>query len=34
MRGIDRPSAIRIARRKRWPKQDGNDGTTRVLVPV
>ncbi|MBL6082080.1 hypothetical protein JMJ56_29315 [Belnapia sp. T18] len=33
MRGIDRASAIRMVRRKRWPKQDGNDGTTRVAVP-
>jgi hypothetical protein len=33
MRGIDRASAIRMVRRKQWPKQDGNDGTTRVAVP-
>jgi len=33
MRGIDRASAIRMARRKRWPKQEGNDGTARVAVP-
>jgi hypothetical protein len=33
MRGIDRASAIRMVRRKQWPKQDANDGTTRVSVP-
>jgi hypothetical protein len=33
MRGIDRASAIRMVRRKQWPKQDANDGTTRVAVP-
>jgi hypothetical protein len=32
-RGIDRPSVIRIARRHRWQKQKGNDGTMRVAVP-
>jgi hypothetical protein len=33
-RGIDRASAIRMVRRKRWPKQESNDGTTRVAVPA
>jgi hypothetical protein len=33
MRVIDRASAIRMTRRKKWPKQDANDGTTRVAVP-
>jgi hypothetical protein len=33
MRGIDRASAIRMVRRKHWPKRDSNDGTTRVAVP-
>jgi hypothetical protein len=33
MRGIDRASAIRMVRRRKWPKQDANDGTTRVAVP-
>jgi hypothetical protein len=32
-RGIDKLSAIRMARRRGWPKQIGNDGTVRVLVP-
>lgn len=32
-RGIDRPSVIRIARRRRWQKQKGNDGTIRIAVP-
>ena len=34
VRGIDRASAIRLVRRKRWPKRDGNDGTVRVAVPA
>lgn len=33
MRGIDRASAIRMARRKHWARQEANDGTTRVAVP-
>jgi hypothetical protein len=32
-RGIDRPSVVRIARRRRWQKQKGNDGTIRIAVP-
>jgi chromosome segregation ATPase len=32
-RGIDRLSAVRIARNRRWQKQKGNDGTIRVAVP-
>jgi hypothetical protein len=33
-RGISRESAIRIARRRKWPKREGNDGTIRVAVPL
>jgi hypothetical protein len=33
-RGISRSSAERLARRQRWPRQVGNDGFARVLVPV
>jgi hypothetical protein len=33
-RGIAVASAIRVARRRRWPKQQANDGTVRVSVPV
>lgn len=32
-RGISRESAIRIARRRGWPRRTGNDGTVRVAVP-
>jgi hypothetical protein len=32
-RGIDRLSAVRITRNRRWQKQKGNDGTIRVAVP-
>jgi hypothetical protein len=33
-RGISAPSAKRLSNRRRWRKQAGNDGTTRVAVPV
>ena len=33
IRGIDRESAIRLARKHRWQKQPGNDGTIRAAVP-
>lgn len=33
LRGIDRESAVRWARRKRWPRRDANDGTVRLAVP-
>src|SRR4051812_4239356 len=33
-RGVTVMSAKRIALRHRWPKQIGNDGRTRVIVPV
>jgi hypothetical protein len=33
-RGISTASAIRLAFRRKWPRQDGNDGTVRVAVPV
>src|SRR5215211_1726777 len=32
--GIGRESARRMARRKRWAKQPGNDGRPRIGVPV
>ena len=32
--GITAASAKRLAIRRRWPKQPGNDGRSRVLVPV
>jgi hypothetical protein len=33
-RGISTASAIRLAFRRKWRRQDGNDGTVRVAVPV
>ena len=33
-RGISAKSAERLVRRRRWPKQPGNDGAVRVLVPA
>jgi hypothetical protein len=33
-RRITTASAIRLAFRRKWPRQDGNDGTVRVAVPV
>lgn len=33
-RGISTASAIRLAFRCKWRRQDGNDGTVRVAVPV
>ena len=33
-RGISTASAKRLSNRRRWRKQAGNDGTTRVAVPV
>ena len=33
-RGISTASAIRLAFRRQWRRQDGNDGTVRVAVPV
>jgi hypothetical protein len=32
-RGIDRESAVRWSRRKRWPRREANDGTVRLAVP-
>src|SRR5262245_23209337 len=32
-RGISAKSAERLAQRRRWPRQVGNDGLARVLVP-
>jgi hypothetical protein len=34
VRGISTASAIRLAFRRKWRHQDGNDGTVRVAVPV
>jgi hypothetical protein len=33
-RGISTASAIRLAFRRKWRRQDGNDGAVRVAVPV
>jgi hypothetical protein len=33
-RGLSTASAIRLAFRRKWRRQDGNDGTVRVAVPV
>jgi outer membrane murein-binding lipoprotein Lpp len=33
-RGISKSSATRLAFRRRWARQIGNDGTARVAVPV
>jgi len=33
-RGISLVSARRLARRHRWPRQAGNDGIVRILVPL
>jgi hypothetical protein len=32
VRGISAASAERLVRRRRWPRQTGNDGIVRVLV--
>ena len=32
--GISTASAIRLAFRRKWRRQDGNDGTVRVAVPA
>ncbi len=32
-RNIERRAAVRLAQRRRWRRQAGNDGLTRVLVP-
>jgi hypothetical protein len=34
VRGISRASAERLVRRKRWPRQIGNDGIVRAIVPL
>jgi hypothetical protein len=34
VRGISPLSAQRLVRRKNWPRQVGNDGVVRVLVPL
>jgi hypothetical protein len=32
-RGVDKPSALKLALRKRWPRRKDNHGTMQVLVP-
>jgi hypothetical protein len=32
--GITVPSTKNLVRRKRWPRHAGNDGLTRIIVPV
>src|SRR6516165_9212965 len=34
VRGTSQPSAERLERRRGWPRQVGNDGLVRVLVPL
>jgi hypothetical protein len=34
LRGINTASAKRLASRRKWRRQPGNDGTARVAVPV
>ena len=34
VRGISTASAIRLVFRRKWRRQDGNDGTVKVAVPV
>jgi hypothetical protein len=34
VRGTSQPSAQRLVRRRGWPRQVGNDGVVRVLVPL
>src|SRR6516164_652502 len=34
VRGTSQASAQRLVRRKHWPRQVGNDGVVRVLVPL
>ena len=34
IRGIGRPSAVKLAQREKWPRRLGNDRTARVLVPL
>ena len=34
VRGTSQPSAVRLVRRRGWPRQVGNDGVVRVLVPL
>ena len=34
VRGTSQPSAERLVRRRGWPRQVGNDGLVRVLVPL
>ena len=34
IRGISALSAERLVRRRHWPRQTGNDGVVRVLVPL
>lgn len=34
LRGTDTESAIRLVRRRKWPKRQANDGTVRVAIPA
>ena len=34
IRGIGRPSAVKLAQREKWPRRLGIDWTARVLVPL
>jgi hypothetical protein len=33
LRGVDKPSALKLALRKRWPRRKDNHGTMQVCVP-
>ena len=33
-RGIKEPAAVRLVQRRKWERQPGNDGATRIAVPV
>ena len=34
IRGIGRPSAVKLVQREGWERRPGNDGTARILVPM
>jgi hypothetical protein len=34
IRGIGRPSAVKLVQREGWQRRPGNDGTARILVPM
>lgn len=33
-RGIKEPAAVRLVQRRGWERQSGNDGSTRIAVPL